>query len=82
MVDHVDQAVGRADQDVMLGLAGLGPLCFHLRILRLLTSVADPDRGGKLITGPAGSGSYLDISVFTENYMLRYQILKVPVLIH
>jgi hypothetical protein len=39
VVDHVDEAVGRADQDVVLGLARLRPLCFHLSIIRLLTSV-------------------------------------------
>ena len=31
MVDHVDQAVGRTDQDIVPGLAGLGTLSFHLR---------------------------------------------------
>ncbi len=63
VVDHVDEAVGRADQDVVLGLAGLRPLCFHLRILRLLTSVVDP----------AGSGSYLNILCSLK--IMCYQIL-------
>ncbi len=59
VVDHVDQAVGRADQDVVLGLAGLRPLCFHLRILRLLTTVVDPDPGGQLIPDPDPTWTFL-----------------------